>query len=704
MKKVYLILVFFTTSWLQAQNFDVYGPKPFNEILEDSFVKPWTPSAISTVENLAYVILLDAETKLNAVMLDANDASKLNILDVVNINESGATYSSLLRSMFQIVDINSSNDNAFAGKYQIKPLLHSYNALNYSSTSSEVFTVDIGSFYVADASSSGYLVTEFVGTTGSIKIKASAQYEYNSSTGNQEENTSWTDQWFKIDGTTITLTSTESEATSFFMADVRDLLDVYIDEGSDFNPNSTEWQENPFAAYPEGVWNYDESSFYGDMFSKDVDAVYQTQFGNSEDTDANAAAATALDEIESDLTAEGSSLRYDKSVYLTLRDNLLSLKYGANDIYNGRLGENTVAHVYFTNATDNSGVHHPFMVIASHNTSAGPNFLINVARPPGDGEEGGYAEQSITRNAILEAQLNKIPLKDYGLINNLLDNDLSSYGSLAEDAGLSESAFDIYNYTSLASMGIATDGVVVYPPYNNTLKFAALDAEITSTGIHVGRGMGLHYHADGHAFNGNGINLYNLPDYEGKDHPPLIGFAYDGIALFGKYEANYSSMKGISTGLDEYGGHDHDNFGYHYHTFSQDFTVDGTSFTQHFLFVGAWKGKINDIPGFLQGSAAQLKESDGRYAGAPYEEGEVLALDDVSEIATLYPNPNTGSFRIDTYGIHKISVIDFNGKVVVEKNDSGLEASFEFTGLPKGIFIIKGEGSKTSFTKKLVIE
>ena len=85
-------------------------------------------------------------------------------------------------------------------------------------------------------------------------------------------------------------------------------------------------------------------------------------------------------------------------------------------------------------------------------------------------------------------------------------------------------------------MGIAVDGVKVYPSLNNTLNFASAASEISITGIHVGRGMDLHYHADGHAFNGNGLNLYNSVDYIGKSHPPMIAISYDGILLFGRYE------------------------------------------------------------------------------------------------------------------------------------------------------------------------
>ena len=74
------------------------------------------------------------------------------------------------------------------------------------------------------------------------------------------------------------------------------------------------------------------------------------------------------------------------------------------------------------------------------------------------------------------------------------------------------------------------------------LQDAKKAAEIINTGIHVGQGLQLHYHADGHSSTGNGLNLYNISDYTSQEHPPLIGFGYDGIALFGKYESSFSSI------------------------------------------------------------------------------------------------------------------------------------------------------------------
>lgn len=67
-------------------------------------------------------------------------------------------------------------------------------------------------------------------------------------------------------------------------------------------------------------------------------------------------------------------------------------------------------------------------------------------------------------------------------------------------------------------LSVAVDGVVIYVSFNNTLVPAQTVAEITSNGIHVEQGMGLHYHTDGHTALNNDFNLYNINDYSGQSH------------------------------------------------------------------------------------------------------------------------------------------------------------------------------------------
>ena len=535
-----------------------------------------------------------------------------------------------MRCMFQLLDKNveSLSTNSLSGNYSIHPELYSHyaidgNATIASSTATSLAVRDIKSYY--RTSNASYLIFTITGNASSAKIKATTRLALSS--GNFSASGNWSaTQWIMMNGTTADLTSNEASATSFFMADATKLINIGVNAGTDFNPASTAWQTNAFASYPTNPapWAFSDSFLLNGLVSK-IDPYYSTQLAAS--ADATDSASKALDDIVTTLAAEGASLRYDKSLYLTYRENTLSHLFASQDIYNSRVGERTVAHVYFTNAADDAGVHHPYMVVATHNATPRPNFLIDVARPPGDGEGGGsYATGTVTRKAVLEVKTVLIPLKNYGLVGNLTDNTLTK--SLARDAGLSVGNYTVENYADTASMGVSIDGVVIYPAINNTLLYATAAAEITSTGAHVGRGGALHYHADGHGFNGNGINLYNLRDYTNSDnstsrsHPPIIGFGYDGIALYGKYESSFALMDGYATALDVFGGHTHDDYGYHYHAHAGSIvglkdTAGSQSaipnYTQHFLMVGAWKGSINKLP--VLGVGIIDETAQARYVG-----------------------------------------------------------------------------------------
>jgi hypothetical protein len=195
-------------------------------------------------------------------------------------------------------------------------------------------------------------------------------------------------------------------------------------------------------------------------------------------------------------------------------------------------------------------------------------------------------------------------MRDYGLVSSVEENSFGSRPSLKSDAHYT-GASTTYNWASRAANGIAADGMLIYPAFNNVLAQSQVVGEICVIGAHVGQGMGLHYHADGHAANPNGMHLYNSDDYAGKAHPPLIGFGYDGVALFGAYENAYANMVGYNVPLDEYGGHDHgDGMGYHYHAHGGvGTTTAGKTFDLHLLLNGAWRGKINDIPKFWPDNA-----------------------------------------------------------------------------------------------------
>ena len=613
---------------------DFYGPAPFVQILDRSFSKSWAPQAISSIENRAHVVILDADTQQYCLSVTSGTMDGLEVVSVSALTDSSATYGKVLRSMFQMQDlsIETLSTDALTNEYTLRPELMIYygidsNSSNGSSTASPLQISRIKAVDLAEFTDTGYLAFSFSGTSSYAVAQASKRYILNSSTGALEQDASWSSsQWLKFGASGVELVTTQSDATNIMLASSLDLIDVANNPGEDFNPTGNAWQTNAFAAWPtkDGVVEVTSiaesslNSLRDGTAGDNIDSSYRAQFGTS--ADATSVASAYLDQIEAALANAGESLRYPKQLYLTARANMLSHTFGAIDEVNAELGESTVPFVYFTNAQDEDGAYHPFMVVGTRNGTGGPNFLIDVARPPGDGS-GTYETSTITRNAFLTNGLYRIPMKDYGLITTLLDNDMSSYNNLAQAAGIDTSLYDVYNYASYSVSGITLDGVKIYPSYNNTLYFTPMNGEITSTGVHVGQGMTLHFHGDGHSFNGNGINLYNIEDYVGKQHPPLIGFGLDGIAIFGKYESTYSSMDGYSVALDEYGGHDHDDYGYHYHAHAEDVSSKDKrgevyNFTQHFLMVGAYKGKINNIPDFQNGGTNQLKDSDlAKYVG-----------------------------------------------------------------------------------------
>jgi hypothetical protein len=337
-------------------------------------------------------------------------------------------------------------------------------------------------------------------------------------------------------------------------------------------------------------------------------------------------------------TLGSTDLRYSKDVYKAFRKAALNSVLGCHSIADGTLNQNTVPYVYFTMEALNN-VYHPFMVIASYSISDKPNRLLDVCRPPADGNS--YANDNVTRDATLQNYLIKIPMRNYGIIDQLSENNMSGNTLLEDKApGDVQSEGDKknittrtpYNYASISAIGIAVDGVVIYPVLNNTLHPAQAQAEISNTGIHIGRGMGLHYHADGKSASPNNLNLYNSLDYVGHSHPPLIGFGFDGIALYGQYDTGFNTMHGYTLNLDEFGGHSHDDYGYHYHAhvvpeaaISGAVTVTSgvngetptSGYNVHILMKGAWKGKIDAVPDFWLGDAPNytIGQNNGTFVG-----------------------------------------------------------------------------------------
>ena len=189
-------------------------------------------------------------------------------------------------------------------------------------------------------------------------------------------------------------------------------------------------------------------------------------------------------------------------------------------------------------------------------------------------------------------------MKNYGQVTAVDDNIFTSNQWLNVPG--TTTTKNVYTYSS-GDNGLLIDGSVMFPTYNNTLIPAHVTGELSASGCHVGQGGGgPHCHADGYQ-SGQGLGLYNDADYLGRRHPPLIGFGYDGIALFGIYRSTDTAMLGYSTSLDAFGAHDHDSIGYHYHAHTVvDHKAELLTYTttMHVLMKGAYIGKTDSIPCF----------------------------------------------------------------------------------------------------------
>jgi len=257
--------------------------------------------------------------------------------------------------------------------------------------------------------------------------------------------------------------------------------------------------------------------------------------------------------------------------------------------------------------------------VVSYGNQSSPNGLKDIPRPPGDGLTSSYASQAVTRFSNLEAYVTAIPMKNYGQVSAVSDNTMTR--SLWSDVngtvnGRSVSK-DVYSYADTADNGLLIDGSVMFPVFNNMLMPSHLLGELSASGCHVGRGGGgPHCHADGYQ-TGYALALYNDSDYLDKTHPPLIGFGYDGIALFGIYRSTDTAMLGKGTALDGFGAHDHDGIGYHYHAHTvPDYQPDASAdsrdkSTLHVLMKGAYIGKTTSIPFFRQ----NLSFNSNKYLG-----------------------------------------------------------------------------------------
>ena len=592
-----------TTGGVTASDF--YTPQVLGEILAATRTITWATYAGSIGDRTR--LSLGVEGTQDLVVIDDNDATYPAVLKIENAMTASDTHSNdaLLKSMFKLIEVGIDT-------YMMVSAKHANYAVDFAIVNGVQTLVmrDYRSYYL-DTSTAGFLTFTFTPSGSTTTIAASERHAYDTSAGGFIVDGSWTPQNVTIDGSSTILTSEAGTAFTVFSL----YLPAFDQEiPSDFNPTQVARVSN---GELQATWDGSDR-LSGSI--KDVLNAYKDQVTAAGlDASTTAAADEMLTSIESTLASEEATLRYPVALYKVVRKSMLARKVLVSDNYNTTINQLSVPYVYFTNETDSDGIHHPFMVIASYGVTEGMTHLWDVPRPPGDGIAGTtYSEQEVTRNAGTQGYFAKIPMKDYGEVATLTENTMVN--DLASDSPESTD-FTHLNYTSTSATGIAIDGVVVYPTLNNTLRFAVAAGELSSIGVHSGRGLGVHYHADAHGATGNGLNLYNATDYVGRSHPPIISFGFDGIAGYGKYIDTESD--GASQTLDDWGGHEHGVYGYHYHAETVATTAskqgpDGGSFpyTAHILPPkGAWRGRINSIPSFWDGTKPAYGGRPGIYQG-----------------------------------------------------------------------------------------
>ena len=580
-------------------------PANFATAITRTFTPSATLASTNTVTNRSRYMISDASTA-------SASANYLSIGDTYNSTTgysalsgtlaTDATYKDYLTKTIQLVEYPTGS-----GYYRLDSHLHPNNSIDVDPTDSKLkFRNNFGKA----ATTYGFVTFSYDTSTKKLKAQSRYTYSYDPTTfvATYDFDTDYTDKYVSHAAGGYSLASTGTDLYLFSTP-----LNLGI-------PTFMDPMATPFVTEGAAPFINKLSSItaYEAKIAADVNATYSNQVsakGADATTKTNAAARLAL--IKTAVEGNNGSLRYAPELYTAFRDSLLANTLVSDAISDGTPGQNLVPYVYFTNEMDSSGGYHPFMVVVNYGNQASPNGLKDIPSPPCSGPCG----TAVTRFSNLEQYMTMIPLRDYGQVTDVTDNTTLTT-NLWSDAGGKVGSVDlaknVYTYADIADNGLLIDGSVMYPAFNNTLVPSHLRGELSASGCHVGQGGGgPHCHADGYQ-SAQGLGLYNDADYSGKAHPPVIGFGYDGIALFGQYRITTDSeMLGYDT-LDAFGGHDHDGIGYHYHAHTVvDYQPDGMSNSfksdMHVLMKGAYIGKIDTIPYFRSRTVKSLNTN--KYMG-----------------------------------------------------------------------------------------
>jgi hypothetical protein len=520
-----------------------YGAAPFAEWVETGY----SADSLALTTNLATparVMISDAPTLVS-------DANYLSIGDALtNFSgysaqalgiDSDSTYRTYYSKLLRL-EAETSDSSC----YRLRSHLHPNFALDVDEDDFD--NLKFRNNFGNTATSYGYVCFTYDKSARLLRAKTRYNYSAADFTYTQDSSFARGNYYVKLGNGGYSLVASSSEATKLYIYDSP--LDFSVP--FDFNPAKTTPVTNPAAAYISKPADFNISRL-GSEYTAQVKVDGVAAPGTNATT--RTAADAMLLKIQNSL-ASGESLRYDIKVYAAFRDGLLASTLQSDGISNGELGQNLVPYVFFTNEKDSNGVSHPYMVIMSYGNPGSPHGLMDVPRPPGQGS-GSYGSSNVTRFTNLDRYSIGIPMKDYGEVSAVDENASVLSNQLWDDVSGSKGARDVFNYASANDNGIMISGAVMFPVYNNRLMPSQADAELSANGCHVGQGGGgPHCHADGYESQGV-LGVYTDADYEGKEHPPLVGFGYDGVALFGVYrEDQDSQLEGFGTALDAWGGRD----------------------------------------------------------------------------------------------------------------------------------------------------
>jgi hypothetical protein len=595
-------------------------PANFAALLAKNYTPTTTIVAASTLTNRGYYMISDAataSTTSNYAAIDSTYSATAGYTLKTGTLPLASTYNDYLTKTMQWV-------TAADGNFRLDSYLHPNNSIDVESTASNVLRLK-NNFGKTSAINNGYLTFSY--DSSSQLLKVHQRYLYATASSTLNGSTVYTgshtiDSTFTGTGKYVNYAngayslSTNGTPLYFYPSPLSLGIPAFM------NPLNVGFVINSAAPFISKVTTAAIEGTSGSIYTQ-VNATYKNQVATAGTDEATKTAAkTMLAAIKASVEANGEKLRYSTDVYSAYRDAALATKLVSDSIADGVPGQNLVPYIYFTNefTTTSSGAktYHPFMVVVSYGNQASPNGLKDVPHPPGSAG-APYPDATVTRYSNLENYIFAIPMKDYGQVTDVTKNVYPSTGTrnLWYDTTSPWLAANVYTWADSADNGILIDGSVMFPAFNNALVPSHLAGELSASGCHLGQGGGgPHCHADGYQSN-QGLGLYNDADYVGKTHPPLLGFGYDGIALFAQYRSTTdSAMLGYGT-LDSFGAHNHDAIGYHYHahTVSNYASVDKTGVTTtrdlRPLMKGAYIGSTNSIPFFRTKSSF----NDNKYLG-----------------------------------------------------------------------------------------